>query len=462
MAARKKTIAGELVTRIGEEHSGFHLLGDCDFNDKNIYGPLNIVNDQGERVAVIDTNGLLTIAQIIVNGLTASKGVYTNGSKQLTSTPPSSGILGHWSRTGTTISPSNAGDNISTTGTLTSPTVADHPHQDVNTTAKPSFLDPTSAQHAATKAYVDTEIDTDISTHTAITTAHHTKTVSSDIVHDNTSGVHQDVNTEAGPSFDTLTITAPTQDYTFSARDTPGTTLVWRAEDGNFVVDMFSGDGVGTQQVLFQFFGYAQPDQFTNRFQLQFGFNPSPDDAYIFSSISAGDPSSKKMIFRVDGKGFILEVDGSINYLGDGSGPPYGAMGQENEPTTVTINSSGTAEIVGGQEGGETNNVIFQNSQELRILKAGRYLITWALSFNMTSGSGQEVEGAIGKGGVAQSQGSAHRKIGTANDTGAMCGNTILDLAVNNLITIMVTNETSTVNVVIAHASLSLMQVGGT
>ena len=61
MAARKKTIAGELVTRIGEEHSGFHLLGDCDFNDKNIYGPLNIVNDQGKKVAIIDTSGNLKI-----------------------------------------------------------------------------------------------------------------------------------------------------------------------------------------------------------------------------------------------------------------------------------------------------------------------------------------------------------------------------------------------------------------
>lgn len=57
MTARKKTIAGELVTRIGEEHSGFHLLGDCDFNNKNIYGPLNIVDSKGNAVGVIDISG---------------------------------------------------------------------------------------------------------------------------------------------------------------------------------------------------------------------------------------------------------------------------------------------------------------------------------------------------------------------------------------------------------------------
>ena len=61
MAARKKTIAGELVTKIAEDRSGFTLLGDCDFNNKNIYGPLNIVNDNGKKVAVIDTSGNMKI-----------------------------------------------------------------------------------------------------------------------------------------------------------------------------------------------------------------------------------------------------------------------------------------------------------------------------------------------------------------------------------------------------------------
>ncbi len=163
-----------------------------------------------------------------------------------------------------------------------------------------------------------------------------------------------------------------------------------------------------------------------------------------------------------------LEVNGNVHitgdtyWTGDGSGVPYGAMGQENIPTTVTINTAGTAEIVLGMTGGETNLATFQNSRELKVTKAGRYLITWAVSFNMASGSGQEVEGAIGKGGTAQSVGSAHRKIGTANDTGSMCGNGFLDLAADDLITIMVANETSTVDVVIAHASLTLMMAGGT
>ena len=156
-----------------------------------------------------------------------------------------------------------------------------------------------------------------------------------------------------------------------------------------------------------------------------------------------------------------FSVTGDQTFVGS-AGLPHGTMGQENIPTTVTIITAGVPVIVDGMTGGETNNVTFQNSQELKVLKAGKYFISWSVSFNMVSGSGQEVEGTIGKNGTSQSIGSAHRKIGTGNDTGNMCGSTIMDLAINDLVTIMVANESTTVNVVIAHASFSLIQVGGT
>ena len=62
------------------------------------------------------SGGIGTFAQIIDNGLTANLGIYTDGSKQLTSTPPSSGVLGYWSRAGTIISTATAGDDITITG----------------------------------------------------------------------------------------------------------------------------------------------------------------------------------------------------------------------------------------------------------------------------------------------------------------------------------------------------------
>ena len=73
----------------------------------------------------LGVTGTGTFGQIIDNGLTASKVVFTDGSKQLTSTAtwPGSGQFGYWDRTSTTLSPANSGDaldmgtgNITTTG----------------------------------------------------------------------------------------------------------------------------------------------------------------------------------------------------------------------------------------------------------------------------------------------------------------------------------------------------------
>ena len=66
----------------------------------------------------INVAGTGTFGEIIDNGLTANLGVYTDGSKQLTSTPPTSGVLGYWSRAGTVISTATAGDDITTSGKI--------------------------------------------------------------------------------------------------------------------------------------------------------------------------------------------------------------------------------------------------------------------------------------------------------------------------------------------------------
>jgi hypothetical protein len=68
------------------------------------------------------TGGLGTFGNIIDSGLSINLGVYTDGSKQLTSTPPTSGILGYWSRTGTVITSAIPLDDLTLTGNLTLPT----------------------------------------------------------------------------------------------------------------------------------------------------------------------------------------------------------------------------------------------------------------------------------------------------------------------------------------------------
>lgn len=59
-----------------------------------------------------------TFGQIIDNGLNIDSGVYTDGDKQLTTAPPTTGTLGFWTRTETpdVLTTATAGDGITTTG----------------------------------------------------------------------------------------------------------------------------------------------------------------------------------------------------------------------------------------------------------------------------------------------------------------------------------------------------------
>lgn len=52
-------------------------------------------------------------------GLAINSAVYTDGSSGLTTTAPTSGTIGYWSRSGTTLSPATSGDAVSVTGTTT-------------------------------------------------------------------------------------------------------------------------------------------------------------------------------------------------------------------------------------------------------------------------------------------------------------------------------------------------------
>jgi hypothetical protein len=67
------------------------------------------VNSSG---AIAAATGITSSGTINFSGLTASSAVYTDGSKNLTSTAPTSGALGYWSRTGTTVSPTTITDEI--------------------------------------------------------------------------------------------------------------------------------------------------------------------------------------------------------------------------------------------------------------------------------------------------------------------------------------------------------------
>ncbi|MEA2105261.1 MAG: hypothetical protein U9P82_00845, partial [Bacteroidota bacterium] len=83
---------------------------------------INITNGNGNITLStpqdIHTGASPEFVGLTLSGLAADQGVYTTTGGFLTTTPPASGTLGYWGRTGTTLSPATNGDDITTTGAI--------------------------------------------------------------------------------------------------------------------------------------------------------------------------------------------------------------------------------------------------------------------------------------------------------------------------------------------------------
>jgi hypothetical protein len=162
-----------------------------------------------------------------------------------------------------------------------------------------------------------------------------------------------------------------------------------------------------------------------------------------------------------------LESDATGNtfWVGDGTGLPHGNMWNHDVPTTVTITAISTpTQVPSGFTVGQLNLTTFQNAREIVVSKAGTYDVVWDISFTAASAN-QEIEGSPMVNGTSvgpTAGGTAHRRISTATDTGNMGATTTLDLAANDIVSLSVTNETSTANVIVEHANMKLTMVGGT
>lgn len=137
----------------------------------------------------------------------------------------------------------------------------------------------------------------------------------------------------------------------------------------------------------------------------------------------------------------------------------YAGMYQEDIPTTITIGTANVDVIVDGMLQGLLHQFTFASSQ-LTASVAGDYKVDWSISFEMASGTGQQIEAAVFVNTARQGQTSAHRTIGNATDTGCISGTGIIAVAATDTVELRVRNETNTVNIIINHANLSLMKVG--
>lgn len=161
------------------------------------------------------------------------------------------------------------------------------------------------------------------------------------------------------------------------------------------------------------------------------------------------------------GKFTDVNLNGDLIFDGADKGMIYGAMGQVNVPTTVSVAVVDTDYIVDGMSAGYINGFVFQNSQELKTITPGRYEGIWHISFDVSS-VGQEIEGGIAVNGVRVDGSSAHAVTQSATEEADMGAPWPIDLAVNDLVQLVVRNVADTEDIVVEHASLTLKLIAGT
>ncbi len=86
--------------------------------------------------------------------------------------------------------------------------------------------------------------------------------------------IDQDVRTSAGPSFDELTITSPTQDFKFLQPTAINGSIAWQGQTSGTATrfGFFSKDGDGTDHVIFDIYGVGVPDDFTGLENMVIGY----------------------------------------------------------------------------------------------------------------------------------------------------------------------------------------------
>lgn len=138
----------------------------------------------------------------------------------------------------------------------------------------------------------------------------------------------------------------------------------------------------------------------------------------------------------------------------------YGSMYVDNGAIARTIAATNTYyQLASGFTTGACSNVTFQNARELKCDVAGTYLVTWQMSRSVP-GATQEVEGGILKNGSILLNTTAHTQSQTAGTQQSFSGTGIVSLAVNDLLSLAINNNTSTNTVTISHGQLVMHYMG--
>jgi hypothetical protein len=151
-----------------------------------------------------------------------------------------------------------------------------------------------------------------------------------------------------------------------------------------------------------------------------------------------------------------------------GGGVIFGSIYTNNVPIATTLTLANTwyelTDAANPWTQGVLHNCTFATPR-IKVLYAGHYLVTWALStdFSASPGASQQIEYGIMVDGSIQNPGQAHRTLANSTDTGNCAGMAILDLSADAAISLAANNNSSAGKVLhIEHGNLTVHQLGGT
>lgn len=171
---------------------------------------------------------------------------------------------------------------------------------------------------------------------------------------------------------------------------------------------------------------------------------------------SLGQQSYNESLARI---AHLLEGVESEAIVIPGTVSRYGGMYANNVTGTVIVGASDTFYMVtGSMSQGNLSEFTFSGNHLLTCGFSGKYLISYSISVYSASAN-QEIESSIMVNDVARNEMSAHVEGTGAGKPHCLSGSAILDLSVGDTLAFALSNHTGANNVVMQHASLSVVYI---
>ncbi len=198
--------------------------------------------------------------------------------------------------------------------------------------------------------------------------------------------------------------------------------------------------------------------------------NVSGDSTEVFNVSSGTVKDLTASTITVGSPTTYLKVNSGADtyWVGDGTGLLYGNMDQAVGTFDVTLTTVNDWEELDAETtniaAGPLNDVSFPGDHFLKINTVGAYKIDYSLipMIDSVSGGDQHVEFQIFKNGSVTGKGETHVTFKNILREIPVASNTILDLAVNDEISIGARNVSSSGKIItIDHLEMSIFMVGG-